>query len=305
MRYIGETKESLNKLQNSFARHSGVVQNQVKIIVYWILVFTSMTIKILNQSFPKLYRLSKLCLSIFLFSYIFTVNAEEDSPFNDMSEEIIRGLVKPQKKTVISSEIPAKIINIPFKDGEAFKQGDLLIKFDCSLYYAQLASANAEREARTKRYENNKELLSFDATSNIEVELSRAEMKKAEAEVQVANLRVKRCTIKAPYSGRVIDVLANEYESVDMETKLLSILDDKQLEIELIVPSKWLGWLKKGETFDFLVDETNQKYPANISRIGAMVDPVSQTIRVIGLFDASSEDILSGMSGTAFFNSIQ
>ena len=143
MRYIGETKESLNKLQNSFARHSGVVQNQVKIIVYWMLVFTSMTIKILNQSFPKLYRLSKLCLSIFLFSYIFTVNAEEDSLFNDMSEEIIRGLVKPQKKTVISSEIPAKIINIPFKDGEAFKQGDLLIKFDCSLYYAQLASANA------------------------------------------------------------------------------------------------------------------------------------------------------------------
>lgn len=250
----------------------------------------------------KLYR---LCFSIFLFSQILIVYAEENSASNDMSEETIRGLVKPQKKTVISSEIPAKIINIPFKDGEAFKQGDLLIKFDCSLYYAQLAAANAEHEAKTKRYENNEELLSFAATSNIEVELSKAEMKKAEAEVQVANLRVKRCAIKAPYSGRIIDVLANEYESVDMEVELLSILNDRQLEIELIVPSKWLGWLRKGEVFDFLVDETNQKYPAKISRIGAVVDPVSQTIRVTGLFDAPSKDILSGMSGTAFFNSIQ
>ena len=249
--------------------------------------------------------LIKLCISTFLFSHVFIANAAEDSSFDGMSDETIRGLIKPQKKTVISSEIPAKIIEIPFKDGEVFKQGDLLVKFDCSFYYAQLASANAEREARLIKYENNKELLSFSATSNIEVELSKAEVKKAEAEVQIANLRVKRCAIDAPYSGRVIDVLANEYESVDMETELLSILNDKQLEIELIVPSKWLGWLKAGEIFDFLVDETNQKYPAKISRIGAAVDPVSQTIRVIGLFDTSSEDILSGMSGTAIFKSIQ
>ncbi len=48
------TKEDLNESQNSFSRHSGVGQNLVKTIVYWMLVFTSMTIKILNQSFPNL-----------------------------------------------------------------------------------------------------------------------------------------------------------------------------------------------------------------------------------------------------------
>ncbi|MCH8977458.1 MAG: hypothetical protein IH909_07550 [Proteobacteria bacterium] len=47
-----QTKEGLNKLQNLFSRHSGVGQNLVKTIVYWMLVFTSMTIKIPNQSFP-------------------------------------------------------------------------------------------------------------------------------------------------------------------------------------------------------------------------------------------------------------
>ena len=46
-----QTKEGLNKLQNLFSRHSGVGQNLVKTIVYWMLVFTSMTIKILNQSY--------------------------------------------------------------------------------------------------------------------------------------------------------------------------------------------------------------------------------------------------------------
>ena len=48
-----QTKEGLNKLQNLFSRHSGVGQNLVKTIVYWMLAFTSMTIKIPNQSFPN------------------------------------------------------------------------------------------------------------------------------------------------------------------------------------------------------------------------------------------------------------
>jgi hypothetical protein len=37
------SKEGMNKLYNTFIRHSGVGQNQVKTIVYWMLVFHSMT----------------------------------------------------------------------------------------------------------------------------------------------------------------------------------------------------------------------------------------------------------------------
>ncbi len=33
-----QTKEGLNKLQNLFSRHSGVGQNLVKTIAYWMLV---------------------------------------------------------------------------------------------------------------------------------------------------------------------------------------------------------------------------------------------------------------------------
>ena len=46
-------REPLNKSENYLVRHSGACQNPVKTIVYWMLVFTSMTLKILIQSFPK------------------------------------------------------------------------------------------------------------------------------------------------------------------------------------------------------------------------------------------------------------
>ena len=49
--FIYVVREALIKSQNTLSCHSGACQNLVKTITYWMLVFTSMTIKILNQSF--------------------------------------------------------------------------------------------------------------------------------------------------------------------------------------------------------------------------------------------------------------
>lgn len=216
-------------------------------------------------------------------------------------KETIRGLIKPQNQAVISSEVTAKVIRIPFRSGEAFAKGDTLVEFDCALYRAQLDAALADRDAKTKEYQNAEQLLSYKGTSPIEVEIARSEMKQAEARAEIESIKVKACAIKAPYSGRVVEVQTNEHESVNMGAELLSVLSDEQLEIELIVPSTWLGWLKKGDAFEFHIDETNTTYPARVSRIGAMVDPISQTLQVVGSFNESHEDVLSGMSGSAAF----
>ena len=185
--------------------------------------------------------------------------------------------------------------------GDAFVKGKSLIQFDCSLHDAELAAARAELDAVQKKHENNLQLLELNAISNIEVDISATEVKKAAAEKQIADVRVRRCIIKAPYNGRVVETMVHEHESVGPDQKLLSILNDEQLEIELIVPSGWLTWLKKGIDFQFLVDETGINYKAKVAQLGASVDPVSQTIRVKGVFQSDSSEVLSGMSGTAKF----
>ena len=115
-------------------------------------------------------------------------------------------------------------------------------------------------------------------------------------------IRVNQCKIKAPYDGRVIELAVNEHERVPADKEILSILNDKNLEIELIVPSNWLNWLTVGEAFAFQVDETGKTLDAKVSKIGAVVDPVSQTIKLTGKFDDQRLiDVLSGMSGTALF----
>ena len=218
---------------------------------------------------------------------------------NDLNN--IRGLVKPYKTATLSSGIMGKIIKIPYRMGDVFKKGQSLVQFDCALNNAEYAAAKASLNAETKKYENNLKLLDLNAASQIEVDISESNVKQAEAELQMAKVRVDRCVIKAPYDGRVIETRVNEHESVSPDLPLITILSDQQLEIELIVPSTWLNWLEPDVEFDFRVDETGKDYKAKVAQLGASVDPVSQTIRVKGVFVDMADRVLSGMSGTARF----
>ena len=245
--------------------------------------------------------IANLILSL---SFITTsVIAADDELFsNGIVADNVRGLIKPVQRAVISSEITAKINKIPFKFGEQFKKGDILVSFNCSFYQANLVSAEATYQSKQSIYKNNKQLLALNAMSEIDVSISESEMKVAKADRRMRDIRVDQCKIKAPYTGRVIDVAVNEHETVPEDKEILAILNDSKLEIELIVPSNWLTWISVGEAFTFLIDETGNTLNAKVNKIGAVVDPVSQTIKLSGKFEGKLSGVLSGMSGTAQFS---
>jgi membrane fusion protein, multidrug efflux system len=248
------------------------------------------------------YFLIKATLFISILISSANVIAVDDDLFsNDIVADNVRGLIKPVEKAVISSQIDARISKIPFKSSDKFNKGDTLVSFDCSFYRADLASAEATFKSKQNIFENNKQLLALNAISDIDVSISESEMEVARADRTMRAIRVGQCKINAPYSGRVIEVAVNEYETVTADREILSILNDNELEIELIVPSNWLTWLTAGELFSFLIDETGKTLDAKVTKIGAVVDPVSQTIKLIGRFNESLEGVLSGMSGTAQF----
>src|SRR5690349_1042803 len=50
----------------------------------------------------------------------------------------IRAQLMPRRYTTVAAEIGAKVNRIPLAEGSAFKAGQLLVSFDCSLQQAQL-----------------------------------------------------------------------------------------------------------------------------------------------------------------------
>ncbi|GJL65603.1 MAG: hypothetical protein NPIRA05_05740 [Nitrospirales bacterium] len=220
-------------------------------------------------------------------------------PSSDL--QAIRGIVKPVVEAVIASEIQALVRRMPFRDGDGFKKGDLLVEFECAKYRAELSAAQADLEARQKTVINNEELASLHGIGRLEVDISQAELKKSQAVLTRAQVIIQGCRIPAPFAGQVVKTLVHPYESVNPYDDLVSIVSNQDLDIELILPSSSLRWITKKQSFSFSLDETQEAYPAEVVEIGARVDPVSQTVRVFGRFRQHPTGVLAGMSGNAKF----
>lgn len=213
----------------------------------------------------------------------------------------VRGVIRPLAEAQITADLGRRIIELPWRDGQRFTKGDMLVRFDCEELEAEANAARAAWRGKKVAHANAIELNRRQAAGALSVQLAAADADKAEAEAKALEAKLKRCAIVAPYDGRVVERLASPYETPGPTQAILRIVDDSSLEIQLIVPSRWLRWLKEGIEFAFQVDETGEKVTARVGRIGASVDPVSQSVRLAGEFVSRPPGALGGMSGTATF----
>lgn len=205
------------------------------------------------------------------------------------------------QQSVLSSELSAKIAAMPFRDGDTFREGQTLVSFDCGLFRAQLSKAEASAEAARQTLKVDQRLAQLNSIGALDVDLAAAKVKETEAESGAMRATVGKCNLAAPFPGRVAKLDAQAYEFVSPGKPLLEILDTRHLELQMIVPSKWLSWVKPGAHFTVKVDELDKEYTAHIARIGARIDPVSQSISLAGEVDGAHAELLPGMSGSASF----
>lgn len=209
----------------------------------------------------------------------------------------IRAQLSPKRYTTVAAEMGARIQRIAFKEGERFKAGQVLASLDCAIQAAQRDRAKAALNAAETTYAGNQKMAQHNAVGQVELDTSRAEVEKMRAELNFNNATLSKCSMLAPFSGRVAEQKAREGQFIQPGQAVIDILDDSSLELEFIVPSKWLVWLKPGVRFQVRIDETQKAYPARIERVGARIDPVSQSIKAIAVIDGQFADLVAGMSG--------
>lgn len=210
----------------------------------------------------------------------------------------IRAQLSPVDYTLLSSEIGAIVSKVAVREAGNFRRGDILLSMDCSLQQAQLKIAQAELASAEAVLAANVRLDQLNSIGKLELDLAHVAKAKAMAEVQMSETLLAKCDVVAPFPGRVAAQHVRERQYVQPGEPLLEIFDDSHLELEFIVPSHWLGWLREGFSFDVRIDETGSVYPAKITRVGARADAVSQTVKVAATIDGEYKELIAGMSGT-------
>ncbi|GEN24372.1 hypothetical protein HCU01_23210 [Halomonas cupida] len=227
--------------------------------------------------------------------------ASTDAAVDERSNGVVRGVLRAEQEAVLASNVSSRIIAMPFREGDSFDSDAELVKFDCSRFEAQLRGARAQANAASRDAEVQRELLSMGAGGRADADIALFKASQGRADAQAIESQMQGCSIRAPFAGSVVEPMVHQNETPAPNEPLIHIVSDGALELQMVVPSCWLAWLTDGATFHFRVDETGDMLQAEVRRMSAAVDPVSQTVKVISRVLEVPEGVLPGMSGSVYW----
>ncbi|SAL70850.1 RND family efflux transporter MFP subunit [Caballeronia udeis] len=213
----------------------------------------------------------------------------------------VRVQVVAETSATMGAPMSGRLSQFPLRDGERFKQGQVLARFVCAEKEGALAHARAVYDGRKTVNDSKQRLRALGTSSEVEYKVAASDEEEAAADVKTAQTLVDNCIVVAPFSGRVSSVYTHNFQFLQVGAPMLDVLSDRNLDLEMIVPSMWLSWLKPGSTFNVAIDETGKTYPATLTRLSGKVDAVSRSVKVYGHIENPPDTLLPGMSGRALF----
>ena len=236
------------------------------------------------------HRISSICLVLVAFIAI-PSNAEVSSGAE------IRAQFSANHAALISSSLTGRITEFKQRVGDRVQKGELVVSFDCQRQLAE--SQITETRLLSSQYQVaiNQKLADLESISDLELEMSQAQVKIDRAEYNRALAITSYCKIHAPFSGIITEKHANAFEYITEGGALFKLVDTDNLETEMIVPSVQLPKFKPGRPFEIYVGETGQVVTVIVDRIGGAIDPVSESVKVFGRLKDQQRNLLPGMSG--------
>src|SRR5690606_18442541 len=112
------------------------------------------------------------------------------APSREAAMERPRVLLMPEHETTLVAQTVGRIARLGGGLGEAFRAGATLVAFDCAEQEARLKIGRAELDSARRNLEAKERLEALKAAGEIEVQIARAAVDRAAAQVELANVQI-------------------------------------------------------------------------------------------------------------------
>ena len=214
--------------------------------------------------------------------------------FSDEASAV--GNLKSNESVVMRPETAGRIAAVNFKDGAIVGKGAVLVTLDAAVQEAELQQARANLALAQSNHKRNQELLEKKFVTAQALDNSAATLKVQEAAVQLAEAKVGRMRIKAPFNGMVglRNVSVGDYVKEGQD--LINIEDIGTLRVDFRLPETYLGRIIKGQTVEVSTDALpGEHFKAVLDAVDPMVDQNGRAISSRARLDNVSGRLRPGM----------
>lgn len=207
----------------------------------------------------------------------------------------VTGILEAQHSVQIVSEVPGKVAEVKFSQGERVEKGQVLVVIDRSTYEAALVEANAKVTLARANYNRAKSLYDKGFGPQSSVEKTNGELEVALSEQRRTQINLDKTVIRAPFSGHVglKKISVGMFASNNQE--LLTILNKDSLYVDFSIPESYVASVGIGK--EIAVSMTGaglENISANVVAIDPKADQSTHSIKVRAMIKNQEDKLRPG-----------
>ena len=206
------------------------------------------------------------------------------------------GSLRSDESITVRPEVAGRISEILFKEGERVPRGATLVRLDPSVNQAEVQQGRANLKLAKSKYDRAVDLAKSNFISGQARDEAENNLRVAEAGLQLAEAKLAKMEIKAPFSGiiglRVVSI--GDYAKEGSDIVNLESIDP--LKVDFRVPEIYLKQIQVGQTLNVALDAMPGKtFDGKVFAVNPLVDAAGRAIVIRAVVRNPDTSLRPGM----------
>ena len=163
------------------------------------------------------------------------------------------GIVEAIEFVKLAFRVSGQIIDLPVIEGQKVKKGQLIAEMDTRDLALQYAADKSAYETATAQLERNKRLLSKQAISLQDYEISESTYQKAKSAYELSANNMRDARLYAPFDGSIEKKIAENFQRVSSGVPVVQLVNTNNLRIKFVIPDNYF-YLLRADSLNFKVE---------------------------------------------------
>ncbi|MEO1617723.1 MAG: efflux RND transporter periplasmic adaptor subunit [Planctomycetota bacterium] len=233
------------------------------------------------------------------------------------------GIARPRQHVEVAPRMPGVLVSLHVSPGQSVNAGEIIGVIDDAVAKATVRAALAAAE-RTAEIEQARHRLDFaerqhqryelikhgNAIAEVEYDNAATQLNEARAglasaiekqlqaqrNLELEQAKLERHNIRAPFDGQVLKVHRQQGASLSQEDSLVTLVNTRQLQLELYLPRTTVESLRTGQEYNVEAMAPIEKLvSARLQFVSPIIEPGTGSYRSIFLIENPKSSIPAGV----------
>ncbi len=206
------------------------------------------------------------------------------------------GSLRSDESITVRPEVPGRISVIGFQEGQRVAKGSTLVRLDPAINEAEVQQARANMKLAQSKFDRAVDLAKSNFISGQARDEAENNLRVAEASLQLAEARLARMEIKAPFAGIVGLRLVSLGDYVKEGADIVNLESIDLLKVDFRVPEVYLRQVNVGQTLAVTLDALPGKaFEGKVFAVNPLIDAAGRSVVIRALVRNTDTSLRPGM----------